>query len=526
MTTSLLSTMLRLKSRLLVNMFRRSPWQIVGIVIGLVYGAMVTIVAVGLLAALRFAPVQLAATIVEIGGSIIVLAFLVVPLLAGIDDTLDPRRFALFGIEQTRLALGLLVTGLLSVPSVVVLLIAATTIVTWSRAPGAAVAALICVPLVVATTALFGRLSAAGAGLLLATRRARERLAAVGLLMLIALSVALVIVSNVEPDRGFAQVAVTVATILSFTPLGAAWAVPATIAAGDPAWVLQLAVAIAVPALLWFAWRAVLGRMLVTPPRAGRVAHYSGLGWFGRLPATPLWSITARSLTYWNRDLRYGVSVAMVPVTPLLMVLALAVAGVPGPDLALIPVPVVALFLGWIGHNDVAYDSTAIWLHVVSGTRGVADRLGRAMPMLLIGVPIVVVAAFVCAHLSGRNGVVMGLLGVSSGLLLTGFGLSFVSSARFPYPVPKPGASPFQQPNATGGITAAVQSVTFLAQFVVATPAIVFAVLGLVVDPAWFPASLASGVVLGGAVFAIGLRVGSRVFERRGPEIVAAAVRA
>jgi ABC-2 type transport system permease protein len=41
----------------------------------------------------------------------------------------------------------------------------------------------------------------------------------------------------------------------------------------------------------------------------------------------------------------------------------------------------------------------------------------------------------------------------------------------------------------------------------------------------WYLASLAAGLGIGALVLAIGLQLGARVFERRGPEILAAAVR-
>ena len=49
----------------------------------------------------------------------------------------------------------------------------------------------------------------------------------------------------------------------------------------------------------------------------------------------------------------------------------LLIAGVPLEIVALVPVPFVALFLGWLPHNDLAYDSTAVWMHIASGVRGV-----------------------------------------------------------------------------------------------------------------------------------------------------------
>ena len=58
-----------------------------------------------------------------------------------------------------------------------------------------------------------------------------------------------------------------------------------------------------------------------------------------------------------------------------------------------------------------------------------------------------------------------------------------------------------------------------------AAPAIWFAALGLFDDPA-YAAAFAAGVGLGLLVLAGGITLGGRVFDRRGPEIVGAALRA
>jgi ABC-2 type transport system permease protein len=268
-----------------------------------------------------------------------------------------------------------------------------------------------------------------------------------------------------------------------------------------------------------------VARTLVTPSRHGRLQSYSGLGWFGRLPATPGGAIAARSLTYWGRDVRYRVSILVVPITPLVMVLVLGFVGVPGRYLALLPVPVVALFLGWLSHNDIAYDSTAIWLHVAAGVSGRDDRLGRLLPVIVVGAPLLIAGSIVAGALYGDLAAGLGELGVAGCLFLTGMGLGSVSSARLPYPVPQPGSSPFQQPNASSGLTAAVQSITFLGQLLPAVPAIVLAFLGFVGSDGWYVASAVVGLAIGALVFAGGLQLGARVFERRGPEILAAAVR-
>lgn len=515
-----------LKLRLLANQLRRSPWQVVGLVLLLLYGLGITGIVVLLLITLRLAPIELARNVVVLGGSLAVAGFTVVPLLVGVDDTLDPRRFALFGMDRTRLALGLAVAAVVGVPGAALSLMAFATVATWSRTPAAALTALVCAPLGVLVCVLAGRCAAALAGSLLATRRTRETVSALGVVALVLLGPAVVLLSNVEAGpEALARVGAVVA-VLSWTPLGAAWAAPASVAAGSAAGLAQLLIAAATVAVLVLAWRALVDRAVSSPARTARPQVVAGLGWFGRLPSTPLGAVAARSTTYWARDVRYRVSALIVPITPVALVLVLSLVDVPTATLALIPVPVVALFAGWSMHDDIAYDHTAVWLHVAAGVRGTADRLGRIAPVLAVGLPLIVVASFVSGAVAGRPALALGLIGVGVCLFLSGLGFGAVTSALLPYPVPRPGASPFQQPNSAGGVAALVQSVLFLAQLVVSAPAIALGFAGVQGGTGWLWASLAVGLVVGVLVLALGTVVGGRAFERRGPEILAAALRA
>jgi ABC-2 type transport system permease protein len=118
-------------------------------------------------------------------------------------------------------------------------------------------------------------------------------------------------------------------------------------------------------------------------------------------------------------------------------------------------------------------------------------------------------------------------VGVSTALLLGGLGVGSITSARFPYPAVKPGDSPFQQPQSTGAITALVQSITMLGSLLVAAPALAFATLAFLDgDPTWNAAAFAAGTGLGILMLVLGILVGGRVFDRRGPEILGAALRA
>jgi ABC-2 type transport system permease protein len=517
---------LGLKLRILGNTFKRSPWQLVALGIGLLYGLGVCVLAILGLIGLRLADVEVARNVVVIGGSLVVLGFLLVPLVVGVEDTLDPRRFSLFGMSNDTLALGLVAAAMVGVPSLVIASVAMSTVATWSRGAGPTVLAVVSAVLVTLTCVLGARVTTSVAAMVLASRRARDTTGIVAIVALVLISPGASLLANVDWGQDTLAAFSTIERSLSWSPLGAAWAVPADAAAGDYAGSLsKLLIASAFVAVLALAWRGIVARMLVTPEREAHVKSYGGLGLFDRFRATPTGAIAARSLTYWLRDPRYRVSLVMIPILPVILFVPLSIAGVPVEALWLMPLPVMCLFLGWSIHNDVAYDSTAVWLHVASGTRGTADRIGRIVPVVLAGIPLILIGSVVSAHFHGELDVLPSLIGVSSAILFAGIGISSVMSARFPYPAVQPGDSPFTQPQSSGAAAALLQSMSFLVSIVIASPALVFAGLGMVYGDEWAQWSLVSGLAISVLSVCGGVVWGGRIFERRGPEILAFATR-
>ena len=519
---------LGLKLSLLANLFKRTPWQNVGVALGLLYGLIVAAALFVMLGTLR--------TVDDIGalrdsfivfGSIVVLGFFLVPLIVGVDDSMDPRRFSTLGIPNRQLAFGLAVSSLVGVPATTLGLVLLGTVVTWSRGPKVALLAAIAALLLLATCMLASRVSTSLAAFMLSTRRARESTGMVGILSIVILTPVVVLLFNLDWSRYGLDLLGGFAAILGWTPLGAAWAVPGDAAMGK--WgdsLLRLLIASATVYLLWLAWQGLVARMLVTPGRESDTRAYEGLGWFDRMPQNAVGAIAARSIIYWGRDPRYWVSFIMIPIVPVLVILPLAFAGVPMEYLSLVPVPLMCVFLGWTLHNDVAYDHTAIWLHVVSGPRGVADRVGRLVPALFVGIPLIGLGSAASVAIYGDWAVLPGLLGVSTCILLAGLGFSSYTSARFPYPATKPGDSPFAQPQSSDTAAAIVQSFTFVGSIVVALPAIICLVLGILSDPIWNLPALYWGLGIGLLMLVCGVWLGSRTFERRGPEMLSSALRA
>jgi ABC-2 type transport system permease protein len=521
----MVAQLLRLRLQLLANVFRRSPLQIFGILLAAVAGAGIIYLLGTTLVALRFTPDELSRNILVFIGSFVILGFVLLPLIFGVDDDMDPRSFALFGTRDRTLSSGLLVAALVSVPSVVILILSLLTAVTWSRGFLPFVLALLSAVLAVATCVVAARVTTAVASLLLSTRRSRELTGVIGIVVLVLLAPAVILLSSVNWGRDGAVVLGSAAEVISWTPFGAVWSFPGDAAMGDiGAAFLKLLIAIATAGLLWLAWDRLVAYMLVTPEREAVVKTYGGMGWFDVLPSRPAAVIAARSITYWARDPRYLVSIVIIPIVPIIMIVPFLVVGVPLQTLALLPLPVMAIFLGWSLHNDLAFDSTAVWLHFASGVRGYADRLGRMFPVVLIGIPLIIIGSMVSITFYGDWVVLPSMIGVSTALFLGGVGLSSYISARFPYPAALPGDSPFQQPQSSGALGGLSQTFGLVGSLLVAAPAFVLAWFGLTDDPSWHVLALWAGVGLGVVALIAGVWLGGRVFDRRGPEIMAFAV--
>ena len=511
--------LLRLKLTLLRNGLRRSPWQVVGLVLAALYGLGLMVAALAGLVALRFLPAHDAAVVLTLAGAALVAGWWLVPLVAhGVDSTLDPQRFVTYAVPRRQLLTGLALAGAVGVPGVVTTVLALGTVVTWSRGPAAAAAALVGAVLGVATCVVGARAWTATLARVVGSRRFRE---GAGLLVMVPLMLFGPILTGVVGLLSSGSDALPgLARTLSWTPLAAAWAVPAAVAAGDWWGALGRAlVAAATVALLAVVWSRALTRALVQPPAPGRTtARARGLGLLGRVPARPAWAVAARCLVYWTRDPRYSGSLVVVPLLPLLLLLATPDGG---EVLLLVVAPATAMIVGWSISADVAYDSTAFALHVSSAVSGLADRAGRVLAASLIAVPVVVVFAVGSVWWLDRWADLPAVLGASLGLLLTGLGLSSVVSARFVYPVPLPGQSPFATPSGSMGVNLLTQLVGFSVLIVLVLPEVVLGVVAVARGSLGLGVvTLAVGLVLGGGLLAGGLRLGARWYERRAPELL------
>ncbi len=519
-----------LKLTLMRNGLRRSAWRVVGLVLGAVYAlGLVVAVWVGL-GALRLTSVGLTGDITVLAFSVLTLGWLLFSLLVfGVDETVDPRRFALLPVPARRLVPGLFVAGLLGIPGVATVLVSLALVLTWSRSLLLTLAAVVAVPLGVATCFLVSRTATAAFTQALASRRFRDFAAVALALVGASIGIASNLISGgaagdpqaaLRSLHGFAQV-------LGWTPFGWAWSLPADVARG--AWAaagLHLVLAVALVAGLWWAWGFFLEKALASPLESGGTSKaVKRNGFADRLyPATPAGAVATRALHYWRRDPRYLSSLGGILVAPIVIVVALVAnpAGGTTSTFAAYAPAFLALLLGSVVAQDLSYDGSAVWAHVTAGISGAADRTGRVLSTLTVIGPVLVVMIIAAAAVTGQWALLPQTAGLTVGLALISIGVGSWVGSVWQIPAPPPGANPFAK-NANGnGLQGLVSFAVTSGLTVACSLPLVAVLIGSFFVPALTWVTLLVGVVSGLVVLRIGIRLGGQRLDTHWPEVLTA----
>lgn len=524
----MVALLVRLKLTLLRNSLRRSTWRTVGMVLGGLY-------ALGLVVGVLIGLVALRATSTATTGDVTVLAYtcltlgwlLMSLLVFGVDETVDPAKFALLPVRARELLPGLLVAGAVGVPGVATVLVALGLLLAWARDVPLTLATLVAVPLGVLTSLLLARAATSAFAAFLSSRRFRD----VAVVLLAVVGAGLGLLGNVLGGLsgvGPAQLRAALAgaaRVAGWTPFGWAWSLPADAARG--AWVeagVHLVLAVALVALLWVVWQHFLARRLTEPVEGGGGgrATVGRSGWVERLyPATPAGAVAARALRYWRRDPRYVAGVAGFLIAPVIIIATSLLNPEGSTTLAVLAPSLLGLLIGGSVAQDLSYDGSALWAHVSAGVPGREDRRGRVLSTLTVFVPLLVVLLVVAFALTGAWHLLGPALGLTVAFLLTGLGVGSFVGALWQWPAPPPGANPFQK-GGSGGLPALLSfSVSTIATSVLALPTIALAVWSI-----WTPwvgwLTLPVGLVTGLLVLRAGIDRGGRLLDRRWPEVMLA----
>lgn len=524
----MIAVILKLKLTLLRNGLRRSTWRTVALIIGMAYGLLLVVGAWIGLVALRFAPAWLAADLTTVGFALLTVGWLMMSLLVfGSDETVDPARFALLPVPARRLQPGLFLAGLCGVPGIATSLIALGTVAAWSRSPLMIIAAVITVPLGVATCFLLARTATSAFSQALSSRRFRDFAAVAMALFGATIGLAINAITRATTDFSLAALRGLlehVATALGWTPFGWSWSIPGALARGDWATaVIKLLLSVALLAGLWIGWRHFLTTSLTSPLESGggsrRVAAGSGIDRL--LPANTAGAIAGRSLRYWRRDPRYLAQISGICIAPLIIIVTQLIShdGGSKPLIAFAPV-LISLLLGSVVTTDISYDGSALWTHISTGVRGASDRSGRAIASAVVLGPIVVIMTVLSSVFSGSAQLLPQVLALVLGLGLIGLGVGCWAGSVWQVPVPPPGANPFQRGNSGGFANLASTGAS-----VGLTAAIGLPTIALVVASYWIGwlgyLAIVVGVVSGLIALRVGIARGGARLDRTWPEVLA-----
>ncbi|HSN10970.1 MAG TPA: hypothetical protein VLS51_02535 [Propionibacteriaceae bacterium] len=519
-----------LKLRLLRRSLARAAHRRGLVVILALVSLLVTVPVCLLLLILTGTGLELARAVTVIVGFSLTLAWVWLPLfVTGTDDALAPSRFALLPVPAARLLPGLYVAGLFGLGPLLTLLIGTCAVLGWARSPSVLFAAVVGTVLGVVTATLIPHaLTSALAGVL-GSRRFRDitGLALVGLAVVgtVVLQFASSAVTRFDGPALLLASLDRTATILSWTPLGAGWALPADVAGGDlRAAAGHLAVAVATTGALvlgwWLALRRALTMPLEVPDIVGRVTR-DGLvdRWFSG--STTL-VIAGRLLRYYRRDPRRSLSIFSMMLAPVLVGVSVAGLTAAGGRAGGISLLVVAPFLGMLlGPTlafDISYDDSALWTHVTTSVRGWQDRLGRLVGFSVLALPIVTlvlllgVLATHVQHLLPFGAATVALTGAALGVG------SYLGSV-FQVPVPPAGSSPFGKGSGGGPMSLVLSLLTVVVALLVSLPALVVALLAYSSHWARY-AALPVALLTAVLAIAWGVAVGGRRLDRRWPEVL------
>ena len=517
-------TLVRLRWTLALNQWRRSALTLVFAVLGALYVlGLAAFVVVMLATVLPDASLEVRGTVTVLVAAALALGWLVIPpFITGVDATLDPHSFVLFPVRARTLIAGLALSAFTTPTGLATLLVMLGTGLSWWDRPAALAAGLAGGALTAVTAVAMGYglagLMAAYAG----RRRVRDVLS---LLLIIPIMLGgILFVRAMESLSDFFAVAPQVAAAAAWTPFGAGPAAAWAVAEGQG----LRAVAHLLVAAAWCLgalalWHLAVRRTVEPVAAGGGSARAVGrpdaapLRWLGRPATGPRTAIAARAQRYWMSDPRYAAGLIMIPLLAVALWLGSTAGGDAGPGAGLLLAlgPVAAWALAYSISADIAYDHTAFHLHVVSGVRGLDDRWGRVMGLAGWGVPALVLVTVATVAAGGDWARLPALLGLTLGVFGATAGMAAFVSARFVYPVPKPGESPFKTPQGATARIMVVQGASMLVTVPLAVPMLVPFVVALITDSApWGWATLAVGLAWGAAALWLGVRMGAAWYDR------------
>ncbi len=526
-------TFARLKLRVLRNGFRGRPTKVVMFVLGLLgavfYGGFAALASA---VALDSGSPTAAALVPAFGGTALVLGWLFLPLVwFGVDETLEPGRFALLPLPRRELVRGLLIAALLGVPAAATLLassgLAIGAAVRGGPLPGLVAALgvvlglLLCVALSRAVTSAFSRA--------LRARRTRDLAAVVLAVMAASLGPIQLMITNSAQHVGAGRL-VAVADVLGWTPLAAPYVVGVDALEGRwAAAAARLALTVLTILLLMWWWASSLESAMIGGPGGGAVRARATSGtpvarFLGaRRPRTQYGALVARELKYWGRDVRRRASLITFAVIAVFLPVVTNLGAQDGQGALAqnvhgFSMVIVGALAGLGIANQFGYDGTAYAAHVVTGVPGRIELRARVVAYSWIIVPMLCVLAVLNAVIRKDLSLLPLMVGTLFAAYGTGLACATHVSVWAAYALPE-NQNPFAVNTGSGMVKSLLAMAAWLAGMVLALPVLLLALFGGAVGAALvLPVGLAYAV----AAVWLGVITAGDVLDHRQPELLAA----
>jgi ABC-2 type transport system permease protein len=527
----------RLKLRIMRNVMRGSGQRIALFVAAILGGLWAAMTGFGFFAVGgSSADPDIRTLVAAFGGAVLVLAWLLLPLLFfGVDETVDPARFALLPLRRRTLATGMLAAACVGIPPLVTLLASTGLLVGAAVRGGWAAALFTPVALVVGLLlcVVASRAVTSAFATMLRSRKVRDLAVIVIAVLASSIGPAQLLISSLV-EGGSLTAAGRFARVLGWTPLGAPYAAVADAIDGRWAYACgKLAIAVlSIGLLLWW-WSFTIESAMVgasstsgsadagvAAPGASAVAGLVPRALRG-LPASPALAIMSREWRYWWREPRRRaglVSLVMasvvVPFTTRLAISGDATGGLPLP----LSLSFAGLLVGMAQANQFGADGTAYGAHLLAGVPGRIDLRARGATLALLGLPTLLVVAVVLAVVT--NG--LGQLTPGIGALVAAFGVSLsvaaLVSVLAPYPMPE-STNAFAV-NSGGSATKGLLAFAglFVTMGLVSPVLIMYGYLPD--DLTWL--ILPIGVVWGVGALLLATYIAGDILDRRGPAVLLA----
>ncbi|MDG4822069.1 ABC transporter permease [Asanoa sp. WMMD1127] len=530
----------RLKLRIMGNSFRGQPWRVTMFVFGLVMGLFYAVAGFlgSALPGLADSP-DAALLVAALGGGVIAVGWTLVPLVFfGVDETVDPARFALLPLSRRTLVTGLLTAALIGVPAAATL-IATAGLVLSAGALGGVGAALVeavgvllglvfCVAVSRAVTSAFATM--------LRSRRTRD-LAAV----LLAVAGALIGPLQIAINRASADTDwrrfLPAAEVVGWTPFGAPYTAGFEVAAGRwwAAPVKLLLVVAVIGLLLWW-WSRTLESAMVGTASAGRAKERVATGTPVELlfPRVLSWArrdqfgaVLAREVRYWWRDARRRANLITFAVAALfvsaIVNFSSSIWGTePTSEVTTSPVTfsLSMIFVGTLAAvtlaNQFGFDGTAYAADVVAGVPGRVEIAARASAFAVYVLPLVVVIAVIVGLLVGEPGWIPLALGTLVATFGCGLAANSMLSVVGAYALPET-SNPFALNTGAGMARGLLSVVAMLVSVALAVPMLIGA---LFAGDAWLWLAPPLGLLYGVGAAVLGSVIVGDVLDRRMPELL------